>query len=126
MRPDKPSRAARRAVPLHVRLYQAGAAILAVGLCAAVTIYLTAGDDASGESMLDLANNKRNVLDLERIGGQAAVLAVQFDQWFASLWHGKTLAFTLALLSALAAALCFWLGDELSPAAPDDRPPRDG
>jgi len=115
----EPSHYGHRSAILHKRLYQAGVAILAAGLCAAVVIYLRATDVPTSPYQLDLLSDKHNALELKHIGGQAAVVAEQFDQWFASLWHGKPLAFTLALLSVGVASLCFWLGDELSPAHDD-------
>jgi hypothetical protein len=40
------------------------------------------------------------------------VWTYQFDRWLASLWHGRRLAYTLAVLSALSAGvalLCFYI-----------------
>jgi len=105
--------------PLHLRLYQLGALILAIGLIAAAIVYFRAVDYADAGYILGLSGDKRYTMELQRIGGQAAVAAVQFDQWFDSLWHGKQLAFTLAFLTIAAAALCFLLGDRLSAGVSD-------
>ena len=107
--------------PIHSRFDVAGALILVVGLVIAVLIYVTAVDDSSAALGRELADTKRYGYDLERIGGKAAVLAVEFNQWFESLWHGKPLAFTVAFLSIAVALGCFGIAHVLS----DDLPPDD-
>ena len=47
--------------------------------------------------------SKRCRHDLQMYGGKAAVLADHINRWLDSLWQGRTLAFTVAVLSALAA-----------------------
>jgi hypothetical protein len=39
--------------------------------------------------------------DLELYGGKANVLANDFMRWFVGLWHGKSLAFTIACITIL-------------------------
>ena len=80
-------------------------------------MYLTAADelgDVDGYVFVDgnayattLHDSKRYRHDLELFGGKAAVLADDFNRWLASLWHGKLLAFLLAVL-ALGVALAFF------------------
>jgi hypothetical protein len=50
--------------------------------------------------------SSRELQQLERLGGKAAVLTFKFNRWFASLWHGRPLAYVLASLSLLAALGC--------------------
>ena len=45
--------------------------------------------------------------DLERFGGKAAVFADDFNRWFAGLWMGKRLAYTVGVLS-IGVALMFF------------------
>ena len=71
--------------------------ILLVGLSSALLIYQTAKDDSS--SVQDFENSKMYVHDLELFGGKANVLMNDFRHWFAGLWHGKSLAFTVACIS---------------------------
>ncbi len=47
---------------------------------------------------------------LKRIGGTQAVLTVELHDWLKSLWHGRRLAITLAVVSLLICGLCFHLG----------------
>jgi hypothetical protein len=42
------------------------------------------------------------------LGGKFAVLTAEFNDWFASLWHGRALAGTVAVLAVAIAAACFW------------------
>ncbi|MGO4157820.1 hypothetical protein [Cupriavidus sp. YAF13] len=48
------------------------------------------------------------------------MLAAEFSQWFSDLWHGKQLAFTVAILCTGIALLCFFVARELSLAANRD------
>lgn len=79
------------------------ALILAAGLGAAVAIYLRAGPDAPDPLGYDPLEDKRYVRQLEMYGGKANVLAAQLTQWFDDRWHGRSLAYTVAFLTLLAA-----------------------
>jgi hypothetical protein len=37
----------------------------------------------------------------------AAVYAARFNRWLAGLWHGRPLAYTVAVLAVAIALLCF-------------------
>ncbi|MGH8822710.1 MAG: hypothetical protein ACREWJ_15665 [Rhodoferax sp.] len=100
------------------RLYLAGTILLVVGLIAAIVIYFLAanqtGADAAGYNIvggtaypITLDDSSRELQQVERLGGKPAVLALEFHRWFLSLWHGQRLAYTLAVLSAAVALLCF-------------------
>ncbi|MEK6583040.1 MAG: hypothetical protein AABZ25_11725 [Nitrospirota bacterium] len=96
---------------LQKRLYLISAIILLVGLSSSIWIYLTAGDDSKsvlgyeivgGDAYLVTPeNSKKYVHDLKLIGGNAAVFADEFSRWFIGLWHGKSLAFTVACIAIL-------------------------
>ena len=109
-----------KASPIHRRFDLAGTLILVVGLVIAVVIYVTAADDSSAAVNQELTNTKRYGYELERIGGKAAVLAAQFNQWFESLWHGKHLASTVAFLAISVALGCFLIAHVLSDNLPRD------
>jgi len=91
------------------RLNLIGAIILLVGLVSAILIYLTAENDSkkvlgyevAGEGVYPITpeDSRMYVHDLELFGGKAAVLANEFRNWFVGLWHGKSLAFTVACIS---------------------------
>lgn len=81
------------------RLYLIAVVILLVGLSSATLIYLTAADD-SGSSLVDeFEGSKKFKHDLELYGGKWNVVANDFINWFEGLWHGKSLAFTIACIT---------------------------
>ncbi len=86
----------------RTRHYLIAAIILLAGLIAAVVISLRAG--SAPETLLELSpeTSKKFLRDLELYGGTANVLAVQFQTWFDGLWHGRSLAYTVAVISVVA------------------------
>lgn len=80
-------------------LYFIAAVVLLIGLGSAVLIYLTA-EDASDDMMIyEFEHSKLYRHDLELYGGKMNVLASEFMHWFEGLWHGKTLALTVACIT---------------------------
>ena len=77
-------------------------AILAVGFASAVVIYFvnTASPDASG---FEFEQSKKYRRELEVYGGKANVLATELRNWFNGLWHGRSLALTVAVISVFLA-----------------------
>jgi len=83
--------------------------ILAFGLTLSVALYVTSPPDApESDAVLEMQSSKKSLRDLERIGGKAAVMTSQLDDWLSSLWHGEALAYTTAVLTLVAAGAC-WL-----------------
>ena len=106
--------------------------ILALGLGGALTIHLTVGPMPADPLGYNLLDSKKSLRELELYGGKANVLSVEFQQWFSGLWHGRTLAATVAVLTVLL-AFAFWFvasnqisddgdrtGDEAKPKVPPD------
>ena len=99
------------------------AIILLVGLWSALLIYLTAEPDSDSVLGYEVAggytypiapdNSKMYAHDLELYGGKAGVLANDFRYWFAGLWHGKSLAFTVACIVILASFGVFFVANHL-------------
>jgi hypothetical protein len=75
-------------------------AILLVGFASAILIYFAAPGNTSGYEPED---SKQYLRTMELYGGKANVLAADFRIWFSGLWHGKSLAFTVAVLAVLVA-----------------------
>jgi hypothetical protein len=94
--------------PLQIRLYLASVVILVAGLTGAAVVYATAPAEDSAELVYSINNDPRYIAELQRIGGTAEVAMAAFHQWFNGLWHGKPLAYTVAVLCTALAALCFW------------------
>lgn len=76
--------------------------IVLVGFASAILIYIVnaTAKNASGYNPED---SKQYLRTMELYGGKANVLAAEFRIWFDGLWHGKSLAFTVAVLAVLLA-----------------------
>ena len=109
---------------LHVRIKHCGVAVLVVGLSAAALIYLFAADGAASDPAAAIESGRIYEYNVERIGGMAAVYAARLNRWLAGLWHGKPLAYTVAVIAIAIALLCFALAHMVwvrTPLEPDDR-----
>jgi hypothetical protein len=102
------------------RLRLAAVAILIAGILAAVFVYIAASgqDDtdalgyrvAGGQSFaIGNGDSSRELQQLERLGGKAAVQTFKFQRWFSSIWRGQRLAYTLVVLGAAVALACWHL-----------------
>ena len=110
------------------RLRLAGIVILVAGLLATVFVYVAASGPAvadalgyrivGGQAYAAPDDSARELQQLERIGGKAAVMTFKFQRWFSSLWQGQRLAYTLLLLSAAAALLCLHLASLMNDSDP--------
>jgi len=99
--------------------------ILLVGLGGAIVIYLTAENGSDGAGGYEVEgggvypntpeNSRMYEHDLELYGGKAAVLANEFRYWFTGLWHGRSLAFTVASIAILISFVTFFVGTHLPP-----------
>jgi hypothetical protein len=99
------------------RYYRLGAIILLAGLLAATAVYLrtTPADDDGvqdgNSSMVRPDDSKRYERQMEQISGKTGVLAAQSMDWFESLWQGRNLAYTLAVLSVGGSLACLFLAN---------------
>jgi len=76
--------------------------LLVLGLGGALVIFLTATPEVVDPLLGDPMTTKKYVRELRVIGGQGNVLAAEFQDWFAGLWHGQALAGTVAVLTMVA------------------------
>src|SRR6266511_2892348 len=90
-------------------------AILVLGFAAAVVIYLTAQPPPENPLGYDPLDTKKYLHDLEVYGGKANVVAAQFRDWFDSLWHGKQLAYTVVVITMMAAGAFKFFATPLPP-----------
>ena len=100
--------AAKRS-PLRKRLYLAGTAVLLAALIAAALIYANTPPPDEAIARYSVVD-PRYQIELQQIGGNAAVLMAQLHQWFDGLWHGTALAYTIAVLGVAIAGACFFIG----------------
>ena len=113
----------RKGAGLRVSINILSAVILLAGLGTAVFVYQTADTDAGGALGYQIIggtiypimpeNTKIYRHDLEVYGGKAAVLADDFRRWFNGLWQGKTLAFTIAVITILVSLTGFFTARHL-------------
>ena len=100
--------------------------LLVVGLGAALAIYLTATPEVIDPLLGDPMTTKKYLRELRVIGGQGNVLAAEFQDWFAGLWHGRALAGTVAVLTMVATLAFRFVAthpESVSDAPTDENPP---
>jgi hypothetical protein len=112
-----------KSADLRICINLISAIILLVGLGMAIFIYQTADDDSSGVLGYQIIggtiypimpeNTKIYKHDLEVYGGKAAVLADEFRRWFIGLWHGKSFAFTIAVITVFVSFAGFFTARHL-------------
>jgi len=107
---------------LRSRLRRVGAGILIVGLVSAALVYRAAPPGGGTPDPLASGYSKRDLADMENIGGKSVVFAVELNEGFDSLWHGRRLACTLGFISVGSSLACFFLARRLDgPPPPKDR-----
>ncbi len=99
--------------------------ILIVGLTAAAIVYVTAKNAPGNALGYEQGNgaiypvmpedSKSYQRSLEMYGGKANLLADSIRRWFDGLWHGKRLAFTIAVLVIVTSLGIFVAGNYLLP-----------
>jgi phosphatidylglycerophosphate synthase len=83
--------------------------IFIVGMGSALVIYMTAGNSDESVLVSEYEKFKQFMHDLELYGGKANVITNKFAHWFDGLWHGQSLAFTVAFLSVVIALGYFFI-----------------
>jgi hypothetical protein len=110
-------------------LYLASLVVLLLGLGSAVLVYLTAGNEAGGLAgygepgdlyQIRPEESKTYRHDLELYGGKWNLLADDFARWFAGLWYGRSLAYTLAFITLVLSAGIFSVARHLRPNPPPE------
>ena len=104
-----------RFVTAQARIRAGTLAILVLGFAASLVIYLTAQPTPGNPLGYDPLDTKKYLHDLEVYGGKANVIAAEFMDWFAGLWHGKRLAFTVAVITVIAASAFKFFATPLPP-----------
>ena len=94
---------------LQTRLYLGSAVIMLAGLGAAAVVYLVAGDTPDGVQGFDIEGSRKSLRDLELYGGTSNVLVAEFMAWFGGLWHGQSLAYTIATITVVISGALFYV-----------------
>jgi hypothetical protein len=97
-----------RPFPRHVRLNIAAAFLLLTGMTAAIYIYLTVQDVVESDLVSQFEQSKKYRHELEAYGGKINVLAADFISWFTGLWRGKSLAFTIMVITLAVSGTLFY------------------
>ena len=80
--------------------------LLLLGLGGALAISLLAPPDFVDPLLGDPFADKKYLREMRVMGGQGNVVAAEFYDWFAGLWHGRKLGGTVAVLT-VGAVLAF-------------------
>jgi hypothetical protein len=113
----------------QVRLYVAGYAVLIAGTLGSAWAYHAAVVDEMQDALAAQARNTKDYQgQMEYIGGKANVLGSEMTSWVVGLFHGRHLAYTLAVLTLAAASLCFYIAFALPDLPPfgEESPGRKG
>jgi len=92
-------------------------AMVLVGLTSAVAVYFTAADPADNAlgSLQDTSKVYRRTMEM--VGGTANLVASDITDWVAGLWHGRTLAGTLVVLTLALACGFYLITEDAAPPA---------
>jgi hypothetical protein len=107
-----PRLASGKTTDMKSRLYLIAAVILLVGLGSSIMIYMTAENNS--DTVLSYEDSKMYMHDLELYGGKTNVLMNDLRHWFVGLWHGESLAFTVAYMTIFISFLLFLLARHMS------------
>ena len=91
-------------------LYIISLAVLIVGICSAVNIYLSVPNPSDNMLELEPEVTKTYLRNLEMYGGKANVLAYEIRSWYARLWEGESLAYTMGCITIAVSYALFWIG----------------
>jgi hypothetical protein len=94
------------------RSYLFTAAILLTGFGSALIIYLTAAE-LPVNPFDEFEKSKKFAYELERMGGKAAIVANDLNKWFAGLWQGESLSYTVAAITVIIAAVYYFISTSL-------------
>ena len=73
--------------------------LLIIGFGSAIFIFFTAQPEVRDPLLGDPMDSKKYVRQMKEIGGAANLVAAEASEWFKSIWHGRALAFTVAVLT---------------------------
>jgi hypothetical protein len=95
------------------RCYLNTCIILLVGWTCSIVIYLTA-EEIAENPFAEFENSKRFTNSVERMGGKTALLANEISKWFNGLWHGESLAYTIAFITFIIAVVYYFIASDSS------------
>jgi hypothetical protein len=88
--------------------------VFILGIGTAIFLSVPAPPTPQSPLEYDPFASKKYLRELELYGGKINILAVEFRQWFESLWRGHRLSYTIALLTVMLSALLWFLGSHVA------------
>ncbi len=120
-----------KSIKARGRLFLVSVMILLTGLGSSALIYLTATNDSGSVLGYEVVggdtypirpeDSKMYAHDLELYGGKANLLANEFMRWFGGLWHGKSLALTIACITIVVSLVLFIAAFQMSAGSRSER-----
>lgn len=93
--------------PQQKRRFITTAAITLIGASCSVIAYLTARETAR-TAFEDFEQSKKFANEVERMGGKMSLIANDLGSWFAGLWQGQNVSYTIAVGTVII-ALTYYL-----------------
>jgi hypothetical protein len=130
-----------RSLLLARRVNAAAVIVLVVGFASVLAIFFSRQDTNPAIVGYEIVNgvsypvkpeeDRQYEYQVERLGGKMGWAMVQFNDWFSGLWQGRTLAYTIAVLTLGSAGVLRFVAREITwdgSHAPteDETPPADG
>jgi hypothetical protein len=82
------------------KINRVSTALVLAGMAGAVLIYALAEPEEPDDPWrTDPLAQRRYNRQMQVIGGKANLLSAEFMDWFAARWHGRNLAYTVAVLT---------------------------
>ncbi len=95
--------------------------MLGLGLGSALLIFLTAEPEMEDPLLGDRFGQKKYLREMRTLGGQGNVVAAEFNEWFAGLWHGRALAGTVGVITVGAVLVFRFVATHPDPETPEEK-----
>jgi hypothetical protein len=84
--------------------------IFSVGMVISVVIFVTSGPPMEHPFGFNPLHTKIYLRELELFGGKGNIMAAEFMEWFAGLWQGKNLSYTIACITVIISTIFWFIG----------------
>ena len=95
------------------QLYLAAIIIFVAGLFAGLFVYLKANVEPVDMTIYQIEHSKKYLRSLQVYAGEMAVVEDEFCRWFKSIWHGRSLAYTIVCITVLLSGMFYLAGRNL-------------
>jgi hypothetical protein len=84
--------------------------VFGVGILISIGIYINARPPLPNPLGYDPLDTKRYRRELELYGGKSNIMATEVREWFAGLWQGKNLSYTIACITVVVSTMLWFIG----------------